>query len=359
MQQVEKEDFVRSRKKEFNNYENLLKALIAFKKYLEENLDAKYYFGGKLKKQNGSNQTPDIIIKLNEKEGIIGEAKRSLRGLFEKESKSNYIKSYIEEDIMKQLKKYDSEFENLNVEKHDIVLFTRQIDNDALGMIKFDYLDKKSESPFERNFAILVYSIELQANTSRVLIRFDYGKLSNEDLFDKLRRGINYYEGELAKDLGKYKIYEENESATPIEYIMVILWDSIFNEIIKSSDKDQIVLRYRKQEKKFEVKLSDLMNYLKRMYTLPTVPIDGVNSNHREQFKVSSVKDAMEIFCHIDLAKVISEEEEDIVYEVTLKVLPERDELTYFLNKIYEVIKSKKKELNSKGIEKLDKYFKK
>ncbi|MEK6893942.1 MAG: hypothetical protein AABX10_00600 [Nanoarchaeota archaeon] len=354
--QVEKEEFVRKRKAEFNNYESLLKALIVLKKYLEENLNARYYFGGKLKKTGGSDQTPDIIIELNDTQGIIGEAKKSLRGLIQGESKATYLKNYVEGDLIKQLRKYDSAFDNFKVKEHDLVLLAPQVDSEALGIIKFDFLENNNNQ-FSRNFAILVYSIELQANTKRILIRHDYGKLSNENLFDKLRRGISYYEGQITKELSKYKVYEENEDATPLEYIMVILWDSIFNEIINSSDKEQIAERYRKKENKFQVNLSKLMDHLKRMYTLPTISIDGVNNNHRQQFKINSVRNAMEIFCHIGLANVINKNNGDILYEITLKILPEKDELTYFLNKIYDLIDQKKYSHDQSSSEKLDKYF--
>ena len=40
-----------------------------------------------------------------------------------------------------------------------------------------------------------------------------------------------------------------------------------------------------------------------------------------------------------------------------MKPLPEKDELNYFLKKIYEIKKDQPVELDSSGIEKLDKYF--
>jgi hypothetical protein len=350
-----KEDFIRERKIDVSNYENLLKALITFKKYIEENLHAKYFFGGKLKSEHNPAQTPDIIIELNDRLGLIGDAKRSLRKLFDKESKEAYIKNYIEDKIIKQLQKYDSSFDNFKLKEHDIILFVPQIDNEALGIIKFDYLDKNK--PFNRKFAIITYSIELQANTKRILVKQDYGALSDNGLYDQLRRGINYYEGALTKELGKYKIYEENRGSTPIEYVMLILWDSIFNEIINSSQKESIIERYRQKENTFQVKLSKLMEYLKQMYTLPTYSNNDPSYNDKQQFKIEMVKEAMEIFCFINLAKIIDSSEKDILYEVTIKSLPEKDELSYFLGKIYEALKEKKSKPNSKGIEKLDKYF--
>ncbi|MCL5018145.1 MAG: hypothetical protein M1416_00030 [Candidatus Pacearchaeota archaeon] len=353
----EKKEFINKRKAEINNYENLLRAILSFKKFIEETLHAKYYFGGKLKKEKNFDQTPDIIIELNKDEGIIGEAKKSLRKIGDKESKSDYIKEYVEKSIITQLKKYDTSFDNFKIASHDLILLAPQVDNETLGIIKFDFLDKKN-NVFDRNFAIIVYSIEVQANTKRILIRYDYGKISNNDLYDKLRRGVNFFEGELSKELGKYKIYEENENSTPIEYIMVILWDSIFNEILDSSNKENIVEMYRNKENKFQVKLSKLMEYLRKMYTIPTfINLGNSSNNQRQQFKINSVRDAMEIFCNIGLAKILSKENNDILYEITLKVLPEKNELDYFLDKIYNSIQERKFNPESQKTEKLDKYF--
>lgn len=336
----EKEEFIKNGKAECNDYRNLLKAMLALKKFLEGEKGAKYFFGEKLKKKGKPAQTPDIIIKLR-KGGLIGEGKKSLRGLLDNESKQEYIKRYIEKGIIKQIKKYDNKFDNLNISNHDLFLMAPRSDSEALGIIQIDYLEEV-ESPFERKFSLIVYSVEPKANTDFIQVRLRYGDISNKEVLDSLRRGINYKTGDIADEMGKYKIYEENKNSTPIQYVMLILWDSIFNEILQSSNKESIIERYKKRENKFKVRLSKLMEYLRKMYTLPTYS-SGKNfssDNERNQFKKEVVRDAMDIFCKIDLARMVSKSGKNVVYEVTKKQLPEKKELEYFLGKIYDIRKN-------------------
>lgn len=353
-----KEDFIRERIAECNNYQNLLRALLALKKHFESR-NSKYYFGGKLKKEGKPDQTPDIVIELEGQElGLIGEAKKSLRGRDPNRPKEEYILEYIEGKIVKQLKKYDTSFDNFQVKKHNLFLLAPQANLDALGILKFDYLDKKKDL-FERTFSIITYSIELRGNTKQIIVKMDYGSIDNERIFDDLRRGIGYFEGELSEEIGRYKIFEENENSTPLEYIMLILWDSIFNEILNSSSKENVLKQYKERENKFSVKLTQLMDYLNRMYTLPIFngQDNSSQSNDRPQFKKKVVIDAMEVFCFMGLAKILDKNGSEITYEVILKSLPEREELSYFLKNIYELIKTKPSIPNTEGIEKLSKYF--
>src|SRR3989338_3828230 len=111
----DRDEFVRKRKADVNDYENLLKALIIFKKYLEEKLGARFYFGGKLKSGTNPDQTPDTIIELKDNFGLLGETKRSLVCPPLEGSKEEFIQRYIEGDLIKQIKKYDSDFDNLRV----------------------------------------------------------------------------------------------------------------------------------------------------------------------------------------------------------------------------------------------------
>ncbi|HYD03916.1 MAG TPA: hypothetical protein VEC16_06490 [Alphaproteobacteria bacterium] len=352
---LDQQKFIEQRMADVNNYENLLRALVSLKKYVEENIGGKYYFGGKLLKSGLDPQTPDMIIDFKDTL-VIGEAKRSLCNPFPEENKDKYIKRYVEGKIISQLKKYDQTFQNISVDKHDLMLLAPETDNEALGILKFDYLDKNTNT-FERKFSIVVYSVSLGANTKTILVKYDYGSMSNDGLFDILRRGIKYYEKQIVNELGRYKIYEENN--TPIEYIMLLLWDSIFNEILKTSETDCIIKRYKERESTFEVNLVKLVEYLQKMYVLPTLPSTPalMKENSRMQFKTKVVRDAMDIFCIIGLAKKISEKNEDVLYEVTLKTLPEKNELSYFLKKIHEIQNTGSKPLDPTGIEKLTKYF--
>lgn len=65
----------------------------------------------------------------------------------------------------------------------------------------------------------------------------------------------------------------------------------------------------------------------------------------------------MDLFIEIELAKTVSEDDEETTYEISHKSLPEKHELEYFLKKIYDMKKDKPQELDSSNMEKLEKYF--
>ncbi|OGY51228.1 MAG: hypothetical protein A3A02_01135 [Candidatus Buchananbacteria bacterium RIFCSPLOWO2_01_FULL_39_33] len=360
-EQITKEKYMADKRADINNYENLLKAVLALKKYFEEEKNAQFYFGGHLinsqKKENPNykGDTPDIIVETSSK-SLLGEAKKSLPDPSTFVSKEQYIKSVIENKIMAQLKKYDADFENLKIKDHDVFLLVPEHNNDALGILKFDYLDK--DKHFQNKFFLLVYNIGLLANTKSIMVKLDYGECSDSLLLDKLKRAIRYNEGDLAKELAKFKIFEENENSTPVEYILTILWTSIIPEILKANDKEQILERYAKKENKFTVKLSSLMDYLNKLYTLPTYPkSDIMHHNDRNQFKTKPVKDAMKILIKVGLATELQKENSDVSWEIHHKPLPEKDEMNYFIGKSYETL-NERKEIDATGIEKLDKFMK-
>jgi len=154
-EQITKEKYMADKRADINNYENLLKAVLALKKYFEEEKNAQFYFGGHLinsqKKENPNykGDTPDIIVETSSK-SLLGEAKKSLPDPSTFVSKEQYIKSVIENKIMAQLKKYDADFENLKIKDHDVFLLVPEHNNDALGILKFDYLDK--DKHFQNKF---------------------------------------------------------------------------------------------------------------------------------------------------------------------------------------------------------------
>ncbi len=356
---IEKTRYIEKRRAEINNYENLLRAILALKKHFEQDKKNKFYFGGKIvnkdkeKYQNYTGDTPDIIIQTN-KRALLGEAKKSLPNPKESRSKKQYIKKILEENIIEQLKKYDQNFENLVPKEHDIFLLVPEHENEAIGMLKFDYLEKKK--PFKNKFFLLVYNIGLLANTKSIMVKLDYGECSDKVLLDKLRRAIRYNEKDLANELGKFKIFEENEDATPVEYVMSLLWTSIFPELVKANDKEQILERYARQENKFTVKLTKMMSYLTDLYSLPTFKSGKDHSNDRTQFKTKLVKNAMNRLITLGLAREIPIQGPDVSYEIYHKPLHKKDELEYFIESGYEK-GNERKEFNVTGIKKLNSFF--
>jgi len=336
------EQIIRKKRKDIDNYVRALKAMICLRKFIIEK-QGEFYFGGNLHYTNSSNseppQTPDFIVKLNNNIWI-GETKKSLAN---PKNFKDYTKEYIESDLIAQLIKYDKNFQEISVEKHDIVLLAPLLDNEAIGYLKIKYLENKEHKDiFKNNFALIVYSIDSGGNTEFILIRLEYGCLENAQICEDLKIGYRKTFGELKEDLAKFKVYEENH-ITPIEYVMVILWTYILPEISNKSKEGSIVEWINTRKTVFEVSLEDLMEYLHKMYTLPSFA-----NAQRMQFQRKQVLDAMALFENLKNKKeekFVEKIEDDgkIKFKVTYRTLPEKNELDYILKALY---KPKKKEEN-------------
>lgn len=322
---------------DINNYQRMLKSLIALYKFTKAE-GGEFYFGGKILPTDHDSPTPDIIIKLP-KLSIVGDAKRSLpdpNNTVNFASKEDYLKKFIEGDLIKQLKGYDIDISNVGIKTHDLILLAPQGCADAVAMLKFDFLDKNKKI-FDRKFILLAYVVEPLANTEQIRISYEWGGISSKEFEDKIKRGkISYYSGELDKEMGMFKIFEENKGATPIVYVMQLLWAHIFPEINKKSDKNTILEWYKAGENVFEVKLSKLLKYLTKLYSLPYIT-DENGSNERTQFKIQLVSSAMENFVKMGLVERDGDEEvtENTKYKVTWKELPEKEIIGYFVEKMW------------------------
>jgi len=336
-----KDKFVKNKKIEIDNYIRALKSLLVLRKMIMEKLSGEFYFTSKLNYKNLKDkdpQTPDYIVKLNN--GIwIGEIKKSLANPDIFGTEKEYIEKYIEGKLIAQLKKYDEPFKEFEVDSHDVVLMVPHRDVEALGFLKVKYLDKK-QNLFKNNFAVIVYSIEAGSNrTEFIIINLEWGKVKNKIAHEILSMGYKKMIGEIKEDIAKYKIYEESDK-TPIEYVMSILWTDIFPEIINKSDVNKIIEWRNKKEHVFEVKLDDLVEYLQKMYTLPSL-----NENDRKQFTSSIVLSAMEKFSKINFKNQRTNKMESAVtkiskqngiyFSVIYKNFPEKDELKYLLKSLY------------------------
>lgn len=340
---------IKNRNIEIKNYIKALKAIICLRKFVIENLKGEFFFVSKLNyaQENGRKpQTPDFISKLSDSVWV-GDIKKSLANPdFPNHnfgSEKEYVEKFIEKELISQLKKYDEPFKELDVEKHDLVLFAPNIDYRAIGYLKVKYLQAKKdagEAVFKNNFAILIYSIEQAANnTEFILIRLDEpSKLSNKTATDDLTIGYRKFLGEIKEELGKFKVYEESDK-TPFEYIMTLLWTSIFPDLMEKSEVNKIIEWRSKKENVFEFKFSALISYLQTMYVLPSLNSDI------KQFDSSGIKTALNAFYKITFNDERSEQtihavlkldnNSDPTYRVTYRSLPEKDELAYILKKVY------------------------
>lgn len=340
---MSKKSDIEEKRNDIVNYYRTLLAVLCFKKMIDESLKGYFYFGGALtyRYQNNQNeQTPDIIVDLSDSIAI-GEVKKSLpfRDVPIGDGES---KKLIEVDTLKHLKKYDKPFKECRTDKHDLMLFAPERDNEALNFIA-DFLDEKEKNGhrfFDSNFAIIVYVIEEGRNRSQLIrLKLNIGTLTNSNALGILRRGYQQSTRGLTELLGRYKIYEEANNTPPI-YVMGLLWTSIFSDLGKKSEFDKIIEWHKRSENSFEVSEDNLLTYLHRMYTLPSY-----NNGNRRQFNRKIVLRAMECFGKIvaldkktntkrPLVKKV-ERDGQTYYRVWYKRIP-KDETEYFLKHIYK-----------------------
>ncbi|MEK6910524.1 MAG: hypothetical protein AABW82_02015 [Nanoarchaeota archaeon] len=335
---AESSEMISKKMVEISNYITALKSLLCFRRFVMEKANGTFYFGANLNlKESNKTLTPDILVKLPN--GFwVGEIKKSLCKPENFPKNKDYIKDYIESRIINQLKSYDNSFKEIDSIEHDLILMLPKRDIEAVGYLKVKYLEKKEKEGikmFNNKFALITYSITNGAQTEFIMLDLEKGELSDSSITELLKIGYKKMSSELKEDLGKFKIYEEADK-TPIEYIMVLMWTEIFPELINKGDIEKIIEWKDKKEHVFEVKLSDLVKYLKDMYTLPSF-----NSNDRLQFNKTLIMDAMKGFQKIkfknertqnfDSAVELIGENEDKIFKVRYRSLPEKDELKFIL----------------------------
>ena len=327
---------IRKRKSDIQNYQQLIEGCLALKKCLEEDFGYSYYFGGKITPKGVQNKkTPDIIA-LGEIP-IIGDAKKSLKA---PDGSANYIEQYIKGDLLNQMLEYDKEY--VEIANQDLILFVPKMFNQAIGSLKLDFLEK-NDNLFKHNFVLLSFSKVTLANTNQILLQHEFGAFSKKEMTDYFRRTKEYYDGKLSDSIGKYKIIEECENA-PIEYVVLILWTCIFNEIIGSAEKDNIIKKYQMRENTFEITLDSLIDYLEKLYTVPV--FNSVSNRH--QFSKDIIKKAMGKLKEIGLVDDVVDDSGIIKYNITYKKLPEKNELEYILAKLNSD-PSKKQKMQVRG----------
>ncbi len=335
------EELMRFRKIDISNYIKALKSLICLRKMIINELSGEFYFGSKLnyKNKQGDPQTPDFITKLSNT-AWIGELKRSLPEPKNFTSEEEYVEKIVEK-LIEQLQKYDESFKELDSYQHDIILMTPSLATDAIGVLKFKYLEKENvNNLFKHNFALLLYTLESGANnTEFIYIKLDYGTITDKKATDILKVGYKKVLGELKEDLAKFKIYEESKQ-TPFEYVMVLLWTQIFPEIIKKSRVEKIIEWKDRKEHIFEVKLDELIEYLHKMYTLPSL-----SATDKKQFTTKIIQKAMTMFSKVKIKSertrkleplvTYGEKDGSMVFRVVYKKLREKKELDFILKSIY------------------------
>lgn len=168
--------------------------------------------------------TPDLIVQMNDKYGIVGEVKIAFP-----ENKEHW------DDDFKQIQKYDDHLKGWitsdeYIESNDIVLLTHLTKKTPCVDYITDKLSSK-EIQFNRNFAVVAFSKNIRAEFFMFLEKA-YGNISDSAMNESLRKGINM---PLNRFMPIYKI-KFYDTEPPLPYLMCILWEEIIPQLANDED---------------------------------------------------------------------------------------------------------------------------
>lgn len=316
-----------------SDYRKAVLASITLKKHIEDewSLEYDFYLGGaELQKENkDSNLTPDLFLEdiSGNEIDLVGDIKRSLpSNLPEREEEtpvdewqtSEEVRSYLEtrwSKITDQLKRYDSEFVNCT-NPHDIFfLFKNDYSREFNAWLSnLDYasqngVDSNLNYSVRNNLVGLAYHEEFGSDVKTLRISkegsFSNGRLNS--FFENSECEIKYNKCPELIGGEQIAVVDEAHQAPP-EYIMLILWLNIFDEINRNVYNEDLLERVRKYEKNDKVvinaDLDSIINYLDKYYVVDVYDTREGAMGQSEQFNRNLVKRAMRKFEKIDLVEV-------------------------------------------------------
>lgn len=232
-----------------------------------------------------SEVTPDLIVQLNRKYGIVAEAKKSLP-----QNQKFWKKKF------DQLEKYDDNLQGWKTESEyidtsDLVLIVHY----KISIKVSDYIDKRINNnslAFNRNFSIIAFQ-RMQNRKLTIALAKSYGNLSNTNLDNRFREIVRVPHDKLVLYFNQIKFYDDKPQ---IPYIMDILWNNIFNQypqiedFMESKGKKIITIRVNINEltEKLRIQFSDYDEDDRRQKAIP---------------KTKWIREAMEMFIKLNYAK--------------------------------------------------------
>ncbi len=295
-------DGVQRLKDESDNYEQTVIAIISFahllryddspKNYLP---DSVFFIGRKMdtspnnRINPNSFATPDLILQISPKYGIVGEVKKSLP------QNKEFWKKYF-----RQLQKYDDDLKgwktpNEKIQKMDLVFLTDYLlKSEVLEYIKLKI--QTGEFKTNNNFCVVTF-MRLHESEEKFTFENISGKFSDMYANEILKIGTPR-----AMPLEDVMNYNKNftvkfyDSPPPLPYMMMVLWDNIFPSI---KTIEQYIDEKGKKRQKFEVNIDFLTNELREKFSH--------NANHDSRQKKIPEKDwvkkAMDEFVRLGYAE--------------------------------------------------------
>ncbi|MEL7656606.1 MAG: hypothetical protein AAGU75_11935 [Bacillota bacterium] len=268
--------------------------------YPRENIHSS--IGRRMHYANGKSKrdfcTPDLVIQLDNTEGIIGEAKL----LVCQNNQDNWAK------YVKQAKRYDNDLvgwwtKDESINQTNLVWITELTFSSKIG----DYFKEKidtGEIKFNRPFAVIEYSKHPKAREF-LFLRTRIGDMPGS-ISQAFKEGIEIPLETLIFENQEKKFYDAKPS--DIEYVMDILWQNFFTkEALTNHDGKS---RYDDKEKvwRIPIQLDELTINVQKIYGA----VGGVN-REVEYPQKAWIKEALDQFVSIGLAVLGLQEDEYII----------------------------------------------
>lgn len=277
-------------RKEIDGYKRTCETIVAFRNIIEFNLKGTCEQFRKLKTSTNNEIsknveiTPDLIVEVKSKDySALNEIKIDLPKQKSDDGKDQWL------DVARQLKKYDDDLSGWKFDsrkQHDIMITTHDLRT-------FDFnnymkeLAKNNTLKISRKLAIL-HSIRTFETHTFIVIKKDYGDISDTNLEKILSSGRGVAEYNILNELNQVRFYDANP---PIPYTMAIIWDHILKTYL--TEEQFRLLQTTNAVISVTVKAVDIRDKLRR-YTLEPA------ENHIKQ---SWVDDALVGFTEIGFGK--------------------------------------------------------
>ena len=329
-------EIIREYYKNINNYEETITAITTFSHVIRWNdnnhqfkADSYYCIGRRMNTteknavEPDSEITPDLIVQMNSKYGIVGEVKSSLP-----KKRENWAKTF------KQLKKYDDDLigwktDNEFIDKNDLIFLTHYAMRNRVN----DYLEGGfgKELSFDKDFAVIVYSA-VERSQHFIFLEKSFGDLSNSELNDRFREIIEVPSEKILLFYSTIKFYDVKPV---LPYIMDILWSTIFNQYPRV---EQFMEAEGKNIITIEVNIKELVKKLREQFAPPYLEDD----RQPKIPKTSWIKEAMDKF--VELKHAVLKEGSPGDYIVRYKYSNIKNPLEIFIKEIIEKQKENSKQ---------------
>jgi hypothetical protein len=288
-----------------DDYAQTLEALVALSNVVVSLHSGSAWISRKLRLDDngvpGREVSPDLTAIISDY-GLLAETKQSLPR-----------DQRLWTDLIVQVRKYDGKLHGLpsNVSSHDVSLMCNQLISYSAAQYVEDAIKNKRLSMHSK-FSVIAYN----RNSKRrifVFLRKESGQISNQDLENQLRAGIQVDLEKVLRELSSVRFYD---SEPPDIHTMSLLWVHIFPGLVKRRKVKS------RQPLEIEVDVNELTEELRTYFAPP---------GNRDVVKVQWVRRAMRSFVRIGLAKRTRESDR---YKVIMKRIS-GPALDYFATALY------------------------